>query len=171
MNENDYSNLLADLFRRFNTESNEFLIEDFLKTCCPNIASQIHVLSPKVEALKEYIDVQITEWPSYAIIIENKVKGAADREKQISDYIHTKQDAGFSNANIYVIYINDVDPDTSSWGHFQPQFVTRYVRVGRKQLLTWFEHIYEKYSADTDSYRDVLKTAIADLQADLDEQN
>ena len=51
------------------------------------------------------IDLLIKERKSYAIVIENKIWGAPDQEKQIEKYIDYVIDTGIPKRRIFVIYL------------------------------------------------------------------
>ena len=63
--------------------------------------------SPVFTNERERIDVLIEEPRSFAIIIENKIKGATDQHEQLERYIESvkKHDVPFDN--IYAIYLTD----------------------------------------------------------------
>ena len=63
--------------------------------------------SPVFTNERERIDVLIEEHSSFAIIIENKIKGAADQERQLERYIESVESHDISSDNIYAIYLTD----------------------------------------------------------------
>ena len=63
--------------------------------------------SPVFTNERERIDVLIEEPRSFAIIVENKIKGAADQERQLERYIESVESHGISSDNIYAIYLTD----------------------------------------------------------------
>ena len=63
--------------------------------------------SPVFTNERERIDVLIEEPRSFAIIVENKIKGAADQERQLERYIESVESHDISSDNIYAIYLTD----------------------------------------------------------------
>ena len=66
--------------------------------------------SPVFTNERERIDVLIEEPSSFAIIIENKIKGAPDQDTQLERYIESvesHESHGISSDNIYAIYLTD----------------------------------------------------------------
>lgn len=52
-----------------------------------------------------HIDIRITEEGKYAVIIENKLKGADFQRNQIARYIQTIKEEGFQNEQIYIVIL------------------------------------------------------------------
>lgn len=52
-----------------------------------------------------HIDIRITEEGKYAIIIENKLKGADFQRNQLARYIKTIKEEGFKNEQIYIVIL------------------------------------------------------------------
>lgn len=77
--------------------------ETFLKPCgfdCRLISK------PIIEAEKNgHIDIKIKEEGKYAIIIENKLKGADFQRNQLARYIQTMIDEGFEEGQIFIIIL------------------------------------------------------------------
>ena len=63
--------------------------------------------SPVFTNERERIDVLIEEPSSFAIIIENKINGAPDQDRQLERYIESVREHGVPSDNIYAIYLTD----------------------------------------------------------------
>lgn len=63
------------------------------------------ISNPKVTAEKLRIDTLIRDSGEYAVIIENKIHGASDRDRQIEHYIDKCKYLGYKEENIYVFYL------------------------------------------------------------------
>ena len=63
--------------------------------------------SPVFSNEQERIDVLIEEPGSFAVIVENKIKGATDQERQLERYIESVNGHDISYDNIYAIYLTD----------------------------------------------------------------
>ena len=107
-NENAHSRILRMLIA-YNGGGSFPVFASFLnlvKKHCHD-AKDLFVCSPQFSNEEARIDVLIKEYQAdnpYAIIIENKVCGAADREQQIQHYIEIVMQY-VSAENIYVIYL------------------------------------------------------------------
>lgn len=65
-----------------------------------------NISEPEIIAERNgHIDIRITEGGKYAIIIENKLKGADFQRNQIARYIQTIKDEGFENNQIYIVIL------------------------------------------------------------------
>ncbi len=66
----------------------------------------LNICKPIFTAEKHRIDMLIKDKQGkYALIVENKIHGAIDQQKQISNYISQIKDSGFNENQIYVLYL------------------------------------------------------------------
>ena len=65
------------------------------------------IKEPFITAEKDRIDVRIEEKGKYAIIIENKVKGACFQRNQIARYIQIMKNSEYSDDKIFIIILSD----------------------------------------------------------------
>ena len=82
--------------------------------------AKIEIQKPTITQEKERIDLWIRDKESsYAIILENKIKGAVDQDAQLARYIQSTRQSGFKDENIYVIYLpsDEHEPADYSWKH------------------------------------------------------
>ena len=80
--------------------------------------------SPEIKTEVDYIDMLIQEGGNYAIIVENKVCGAVDRDRQLGRYINDCVGLGYKEHQIYVLYIVDrpgKEPTEQTWGGLQKE--------------------------------------------------
>lgn len=68
------------------------------------IKKELHIIKPKIEAEKNHFDVSILD-KQYAIIIENKLKGADFQLNQLARYIQKLKAKGYDENNIYIIVL------------------------------------------------------------------
>ena len=68
------------------------------------IKKELHIIKPKIEAEKNHFDVSILD-KQYAIIIENKLKGADFQLNQLARYIQKLKEKGYDENNIYIIVL------------------------------------------------------------------
>ncbi len=82
-----------------------------LRSFCDNFLGSCgfdsrNILEPEIIAERNgHIDIRITEEGKYAIIIENKLKGADFQRNQIARYIQTIKEEGFENDQIYIVIL------------------------------------------------------------------
>lgn len=107
-NENAHSRILR-MFLQYDDGKKEYpILRKFLeipkvKKIFGNKGFKIPVFSNE----QERIDVLIEEPASFAIIVENKIKGATDQERQLERYIESVNAHGVPYDNIYAIYLTD----------------------------------------------------------------
>ena len=70
-------------------------IQKFLNT-------EIKLVNPRITAEKERLDIAI-KGKNYAIVIENKLKGAIFQRNQLARYIEKLKKAGYDEKNIYIV--------------------------------------------------------------------
>ena len=76
---------------------------------------------------KRPIDILVTAGKKFALIIENKCRGASDQDAQICDYWYgVKNERGFDEKDIYVVYLPPLNafstPSANSLGELQKRF-------------------------------------------------
>lgn len=107
-NENAHSRILRMLLQYDNGKKEYPILRKFLEI--PNLKKvfgNTDFKSPIFRNEQERIDVLIEEPRSFAIIIENKIKGAPDQERQLERYIESVKRHDISYDNIYAIYLTD----------------------------------------------------------------
>lgn len=107
-NENAHSRILRMLLQYDNGKKEYPILRKFLEI--PNLKKvfgNTDFKSPIFRNEQERIDVLIEEPPSFAIIIENKIKGAPDQKRQLERYIKSVNRHGVPYDNIYAIYLTD----------------------------------------------------------------
>ena len=109
--------------------------------------AKIEIQKPTITQEKERIDLWIRDKESgYAIILENKIKGAVDQDAQLARYIQSTRQSGFNEENIYVIYLpsDEHEPADYSWKYnnkdYKESFKDRYVNLSFKShILPWLK--------------------------------
>lgn len=146
INENGHSRILTKLLQ-YKTEDMRYeMLESLLECILKNFRIEsfgcIKVDNPEITQEKERIDLWVREQGKYAIIFENKIYNAADQDAQLSRYIEKTKEYGFSNDQIYVVYLshNGDGPDEQSWGVYKDDFQSRYVNLSFKDhILKWLK--------------------------------
>ena len=107
--------------------------------------------SPVFTNERERIDVLIEEPRSFAIIIENKIKGAPDQDTQLERYIESVMEHRVPSDNIYAIYLTDsggkevsdisfTDGAKKCLGYKDENDMGRFVPMNyRYDILPWLE--------------------------------
>lgn len=100
---------------------------------------------------RERIDVLIEEPGSFAVIVENKIKGATDQERQLERYIKSVNAHRVPYDNIYAIYLTDsgdkevsdrsfTDVAKKCLGYKDENDMGRFVPMNyRYDILPWLE--------------------------------
>ena len=110
-NENAHSRILR-MFLQYDYGKKEFpILRKFLEIPkVKKIFGNKGFKNPVFSNEQERIDVLIEESGSFAVIVENKIKGATDQERQLERYIESvesHESHGISSDNIYAIYLTD----------------------------------------------------------------
>lgn len=107
--------------------------------------------SPVFTNERERIDVLIEEPRSFAVIVENKIKGATDQERQLERYIESVNGHDVPDDNIYAIYLTDIgdkevsdvsftDDAKKRLGYKDENDMGRFVPMNyRYDILPWLE--------------------------------
>jgi len=139
-----------------------FLLCAFLRKLNPDLP-QDHW---HVEVESAHIDILLTRNCSdgkgkYALIIENKVNGAVDQEKQLQRYVDEVRRRGFSNSETYVFYLpltEGKDPTINSKGSIEDQGVTYSKVTFKDHILPWLSDVLR----DESSWPQCMRTGMRD---------
>lgn len=77
-------------------------VEEFLRDCGFDTE---WIQNPRIMAETTRIDISIQEQGKYAIIIENKVKGAPFQHNQIARYIQKMRNLGYTDDRIFIVVL------------------------------------------------------------------
>jgi hypothetical protein len=142
-NENAQSRILSKLLH-YTFDKNYILLKIFFDFLGYPF-SALQLVEPKITAEKNRIDIRIRD-NAYSIIIENKIWGAKDQERQIERYISIEKGFKYQEDEIYIIYLSleGGSPDkTSITRERRKDFSARYKEINyRNHILIWLrEHI------------------------------
>jgi hypothetical protein len=149
-NENAHSRILGELLKQ-KSENGQFeILQSFLQMLKGKNATfgNLCFETPMITIEDERIDIWIrgvnaAGCKTDALIIENKIHWADDKEKQLARYIDKTKINGYQNEKIYVIYLppsNEKDPSPQSWGDYKEDFKNRYLKITfRDDILPWLE--------------------------------
>ncbi|MDO4801614.1 MAG: PD-(D/E)XK nuclease family protein [Prevotellaceae bacterium] len=99
------SQLLKLLFK-YRLKDRYIICEAFLKHFLEPLKYDAELFSrPKITAETEHIDVGIQEKGKYAVIIENKLKGAVFQRNQLARYIQKMRNEGYNDDQIFIIIL------------------------------------------------------------------
>ncbi|MCQ2318529.1 MAG: PD-(D/E)XK nuclease family protein [Bacteroidales bacterium] len=99
------SQLLKLLFQ-YKSNNRHVICEAFLQHfLSPSGYKAEQFLRPKITAETDHIDIAIQEKGKYAVIIENKLKGAVFQRNQLARYIQKMRAEGYSDDQIFIIVL------------------------------------------------------------------
>lgn len=99
------SQLLKLLFK-YRLKNRYVICEAFLKHFLEPFGYDAELfVCPKITAETEHIDVGIQEKGKYAVIIENKLKGAVFQRNQLARYIQKMRNEGYNDDQIFIIIL------------------------------------------------------------------
>ena len=119
INENAHSRILAKLlqYQDKDTRKYEFL-ESFFEYIIQKTGNfgDIEIQEPEVTQEKDRIDVLVLDG-NQALIIENKICGANDQDKQLHRYVEKVKKKGYANGDIYIVYLTKYykSPAKNTW--------------------------------------------------------
>ena len=148
INENAHSRILAKLLQYKEEGKYVFLdslleyIKDKQKVLECDF-SKIMVASPEITQEKDRIDVLILTGEN-AIIVENKVCGAVDQDRQLDRYIEKVEEKGIKKDNLYIVYLTKYyqKPSADTWSgpRQKTEFSTRFCNLSYLyDILPWLE--------------------------------
>ena len=163
INENAHSRILTKLLQ-YESESGKY---DFLESLLTYIVAKrdctsfgkIKIEKPQITHEICRIDLWVRD-KEYAIIFENKVYNARDREHQLSKYINQTKQYNYREEQIFVVYLSSwgQEPDKQSWGKYKNAFSGRYVNLSfRDDIIDWLKEQVIPNIRDKDFY---LKSAV-----------
>ncbi len=142
--ENAHSRILVRLLQYFNGK--RYSILDSFVSMIPNWDEQdITIQNPEIKFNSQLIDALIEEKGKYAIIIENKIHGAIDQEKQIERYVDTAISHGTPSDKIWALYITKDGSKTVSDSSLTPKVEAilkeRFIPINyRDNILPWLKN-------------------------------
>lgn len=150
-NENAHSRILVRLFNYKDKSGTCILMKSFLDFFNIN-TDGIEIInnSDFNRACKEengksrYADVfffQKTDDKSIGVIIENKINGAKDQDKQIDAYITSLKKIGIPKENIYIFYLVDQESERKKPNLQHDEYNEGRIYAKNYKLITYKEHV------------------------------
>lgn len=97
---------LLKLIFQYRSKDRYVICEAFLKHFLAPSGYNAELFSrPRITAETEHIDVGIQERGKYAVIIENKLKGAVFQRNQLARYIQKMRNEGYTDDQIFIIVL------------------------------------------------------------------
>lgn len=156
INENGHSRILCKLLQ-YKSQLGEYVV---LKSLLAYIAEQnneyrsIYIKSPLITQEQCRIDLWVRDRAGgYAIIFENKIYNATDQEAQLSRYIDCTKANGFTDEQIFVVYLSQQgsEPAEQSWGTYKSEYEQRYINLSfRDDILPWLKEYVVPILPDKD---------------------
>lgn len=105
-NEVQTSGLFEMLFS-YRNQNNEYqILKSFAQRFLEPLGFDINnIRLPEMHREKKHIDLWVVEHGKYAVIFENKLKGACFQRNQLARYIQTMRALGYADEQIYVVLI------------------------------------------------------------------
>ena len=153
INENAHSRILAKLLQYKDNEGKYVFLQSLLEyindkngSSCD--FSKINVVSPEITQEKDRIDVLVLG-EKQAVIIENKICGADDQEKQLHRYVEKVKSRGYEKGDIYIVYLTKYyqSPSSDAWisSEEKNEFSARYLNLSYMyDVLPWLEEEFEQ---------------------------
>ena len=144
-NENAHSRILAKLLQQEASHNRFEILESFIEYLTEKKMgsfNNIKIETPTITQETERIDLWVREKNKYAIIIENKIYYATDQDRQLERYIDKTKEQGFSDEQIYVVYLSprSEEPNEQSWGDYKNKFQERYLNLSfDNDILAWLK--------------------------------
>lgn len=158
INENGHSRILLQLLQYKNERSEWEILQSLVSYIKRNFKGdfdKIVIENPEITQEKERIDLWVRD-KKYALIFENKIYNAQDRDAQLSRYIDkTLANKNYQEDEIFIIYLSQdgSEPNVNSWGKYKKDFETRYVNLSfKKNVLPWLELDVYPYIRNKDKY-------------------
>ena len=156
INENGHSRILCKLLQ-YKSQLGEYVV---LKSLLAYIAEQnneyrsIYIKSLLITQEQCRIDLWVRDSAGgYAIIFENKIYNATDQEAQLSRYIDCTKANGFTDEQIFVVYLSQQgsEPAEQSWGTYKSEYEQRYINLSfRDDILPWLKEYIVPILPDKD---------------------
>lgn len=153
INENAHSRILYKLLNYKNESGSYEILQSFISFVKKKYhkdeekikyLNNITIVHPEITQEDQRIDLWAIEKQKYALIFENKVYGAIDREAQLYRYIEKTRKRGFKDDMIFIFYLpqtKDGEPSEQTWANEKDKFVNRYFKIPFKEdILPWLEN-------------------------------
>ncbi|MCR5554706.1 MAG: PD-(D/E)XK nuclease family protein [Bacteroidales bacterium] len=147
INENAHSRILAKLLQYKDKKGKYVFLESLLEFINDKKGyscdfSKINIVSTEITQEKDRIDILILNKKDNAIIIENKICGAKDQEKQLSRYIKKVEGKEIQKRNIYIVYLTKYyqGPSNDTWSSVREKsaFSNRFLNLSYMcDILPW----------------------------------
>lgn len=166
INENAHSRILAKLLQCKDNEGKYVFLQSLLEyindkngSSCD--FSKINVVSPEITQEKDRIDVLVLG-EKQAVIIENKICGADDQEKQLHRYVEKVKGKGYGKSDIYIVYLTKYyqSPSSDAWisSEEKNEFSARYLNLSYMyDVLPWLEEEFEQIPQTQNELKSALE--------------
>ena len=166
INENAHSRILAKLLQYKDNEGKYVFLQSLLEyindkngSSCD--FSKINVVSPEITQEKDRIDVLVLG-EKQAVIIENKICGADDQEKQLHRYVEKVKSRGYEKGDIYIVYLTKYyqSPSSDTWisSEEKNEFSARYLNLSYMyDVLPWLEEEFEQIPQTQNELKSALE--------------
>jgi len=171
-NENAHSRILSSILKIHDSTGENFVIKSFFKMLGEPFSSLVVSAGLKVKITNEEnrIDIKIRD-KDYSIIIENKIHGAQDQNRQIERYIEAENKL-YKHEQIYILYLTrqgGSPSDESISNDLILQFNGRYREISYKiEILDWLNTLLDEPLQNNCFQSSVARAAIIQYKDHLD---
>ena len=157
VNENAHTRLLMRLLQY------ELARTDFFTYLEGKGFASLTMSKPKITVEKHRIDGLIQDG-NYAVIVENKVCGAVDQDRQLGRYIETCTSLGYRENQIYVLYIVDrpgKEPSEQTWGGYKEEFEGRTLVLSyTEDIIPWMQKFLDALESNKQEKEKLLRSGV-----------
>lgn len=119
---------------------------------------------PLIDVEFNGIDGLIRERKKYAVIVENKVCGAVDQERQLGRYINECVDLGYAEDQIYILYLVDrpgKEPSEQTLEDYKEEFEGRTLVLSyTEDIIPWMQKFLDALESNKQEKEKLLRSGV-----------
>ena len=119
---------------------------------------------PLIDVEFNGIDGLIRERKKYAVIVENKVCGAVDQERQLGRYINECVDLGYAEDQIYILYLVDrpgKEPSEQTLEDYKEEFEGRTLVLSyTEDIIPWMQKFLDALESNKQEKEKLLLSGV-----------
>ena len=120
---------------------------------------------PLIDVEFNGIDGLIRERKKYAVIVENKVCGAVDQERQLGRYIEQCKRLEYTEEQIYILYLVDrpgKEPSEQTWDGYKEEFEGRTLVLSYTgDIIPWMQRFLDALESNKQEKEKLLRSGVA----------
>lgn len=119
---------------------------------------------PLIDVEFNGIDGLIRERKKYAVIVENKVCGAVDQERQLGRYIEQCKRLEYTEEQIYILYLVDrpgKEPSEQTWDGYKEEFEGRTLVLSyTEDIIPWMQKFLDALESNKKEKEKLLRSGV-----------